>query len=269
VKKQKSSFCLAEINKTPFLFLSKYIKPLEINWKDKTIKSYSEHEEQKRVYEDDKGFYYIDSSNSRTYIPEEEIIEYDEMLFYNEKSLILQNQSYFKKANKHFIIFLKFFPLALVFLLSFRIPINFNALWNIANDDIGFIQVFDLPKIISLFLAVGLVYIGYKYRDSMTKVVLLLIISYIVLFYLSFKIHYFFDINKNLIVSLFFIWSIKEMYFVYINGYFDKYYYLTSIGSNKVIYRRRFLGFLGIGARHSILKRFWIGGHFFRVIEDE
>lgn len=170
-------FQLAEINLKRFLFLSTYQKECELDWNEKTIKLYS--------------------------------IE-------NENSLILDGEFKFEKANKYLIIFLKFIPFVVVFLLSFRIPYNFE------------LNSFDFSKLISLAVAIVLVYLGYRLIEKKVLLLAILAISYISLFLLSLNFSIFIHLNRNLITSLFFIWSIKEMYFTYIRGYFDDYYVLRN-----------------------------------------
>ncbi|WP_419766991.1 hypothetical protein [Arcobacter sp.] len=259
---------IAEINLTPFMFLLNYQKELEFDWNERTIKSYSQQETKRRCYKEDSGrYYYIDSNNIKQYVPEEELIDYDGVYYFNEINLFLQNQSHFVKANKYWIMFLKFFPLAIVFLLSFRMPINFGNLFDISNPSVGFSDVINISQILAFFLAIGLVYLGYRMREHKTIIVLLLFVLYFGAFYLSMKISFLMNINRNLLVALFFVWSVKEMYFVYLYGHFDEYYSLTDISKSKVFYRKRLLGKIGIGDKVSILKKIRIGGFFMRVVE--
>lgn len=259
---------LCEINMRPFMFFSTYQKDIELDWDEKLCKSYSQEEIKRRCYKEKKDkYYYIDSNNIKQYVPKEELTEFNGDYYFNEINLVLQNQSHFEKANKYLIMFLKFFPLVLVALLSFRMPIDFNNLLDVYKPNIGFFDVVNVSQILAFFLAIGLVYLGYRMKEFKAFVVFSLIVVYILAFYLSIKIPFILDLNRNLIVAIFFVWSMKEMYFVRKYGCFDEYYTLTDITKGKVFYRKRLLGKIGIGDRISVLSKFRIGGFFMRIVE--
>lgn len=183
-------------------------------------------------------------------------INWDDQIIksYDDTSGEVLNESRFIKVDKKLIIFLKFIPFILIFLLSFRLPLPSNY------EQFDLIDAIDWTKILSLFIATGMVYFGYRYTGSKYKAMFYIAIIYFTLFYLSLKIPYLVNLNMHLIVSIFFIWSIKEMYFLYKKGGFDQYYYLTDISKGKILYRKKFFS-----KNKAVLSRFSLGGYFFRI----
>ena len=261
-------FELAEINTVPFLFFSNYQKDLEVDWNEQRIKSYSQHETKRRVYQDsDDSYYFFDSNNVKQFIPETEVIRYEENFYYNEQTLVLQNESYFKKSNKYLIMFLKLAPLFLVFFLSFRMPIDFTSLFNINNTEVGFLDIFDISKLFAFAIACFLVYMGYRFREQKAPMVFFLAIVYFLLFYLSLNFSFFVHLNRDLLTALIFVWASVQAYFIYERGHFDEYYSLLDITKGTVLYRKRLLGKIGIGERTTVWAKFRIGGYFMRIIK--
>ena len=222
-------FELAEINMIPFLFFSTYQKELEVNWEEESIKSYTQESIKRRVYTDDGDkYYFFDSNHMKQFVPYEETVEYDSVLYFDEKKLHLQNESYFLKANKYWIIFLKLFPLLLVALLSFRFPIDFQNLFNINSGNVKFIDIFDVPMIFAFPIACFLVYVGYRFRESRALVVILLIVVYFGLFFLAVKLPFFVHLNRHLLTAIFFVWAVFNLYATYSREDFDDYYGIIS-----------------------------------------
>lgn len=267
MSQQFPKFEVAEINLFPFLFFSTYQKELEIDWNKRTIKSYSVHETKKRVYDDEKGFFFFDNNQVKNYVPKEETIEYQYKRFFNEQELVLQNESTFEKSNKYLIMFLKMMPLILIALLAFRNPIDFSALMQIAEPQIEFGDIVDISMLTSLPIAMIFVYMGYRFREKKKSMVLFIGITYFSLLILSLNYTSLVHLNRHLLSSIVFLWALFQLYFIYTRGHFDEYYVLPEIRRKKIFFRRRLFGLVGLGDKVSIWKRFSIGGFYMRIVK--
>ena len=130
-------------------------------------------------------------------------------LFLFKKEYEIADAEKYKTASKYLIMFLKYFPLILIVFFTARIPK-------------------DLGDISAVILSVIMVYLGYKFGKKKALIITVLVVQYLILLFMILNIPFFGVWVKYYITTLFFIWAIKEMYFTYLFGNFDKYYYLEN-----------------------------------------
>lgn len=130
-------------------------------------------------------------------------------LFLFKKEYEIADTEKYETTNKYLIMFLKFVPLLLVIYFTARIPK-------------------DLADVYALILSICMVYLGYKLGKNKALIITVLVVQYFILLFLILNIPFFGVWVKHYVTTLIFVWATKELYFAYMHGYFDEYYYLEN-----------------------------------------
>lgn len=254
------------VNRTPYFLLSNATEEAEIDWNKKEVRTYSSEEIRQRLnFSEDEGFYYIDPDNRKILVDEDNVVKASDGFFTYRYNKILFNTSYFEKANKYLIMFLKYFPLLIIAILGVNFPLSFSKLTSYAlGEDISVHEIVDFLKIISYAIAFLIVYIAHNYK--MKKFIIAVVFIYILSTFIFDNVFLTIALLKDTLASTFGLWALKEAYLIHKVVNFENFYILKDIRSKE--HKFSFKKWAGFGSSVSFLS-FSLGGYYMKVLEDE